>query len=92
MRLITNLSPPLPAAQAFGGRDAPRAARIWQEHCLEEMSNLQYFLPQLFASQNQETVSTSTPAAAAAVAAQAPASAGGLALSGGGAAPVVAVV
>jgi hypothetical protein len=32
------------------GGDAEAAARAWQLHCLEEMGNTKFFLPQLYAS------------------------------------------
>ncbi len=54
--------------QAFGGHYPDKAARIWMLHCLEEFSNLQHFLPALYA---KETGSAAALAAAARAAAAA---------------------
>lgn len=35
-----NPSPSTPRAQAFGGNDPEGSAKLWQEHCLQEFSNL----------------------------------------------------
>lgn len=47
--------------RAFGGHDPERMGRIWHEHCLEEMSNLQYFLPQLYAQHNPPAARAAAP-------------------------------